>query len=380
MKRRSQIVTSLGVFPLIFAAAVYAAEGRPSNTAQQNRSDSHPQVVLGNYQGGNIPATFSSRRQLATIDFRKVREPQKGGAVLGLGKPADFDAVWASCPSVLFDGRIYRMWYSSFYNSHMGVGGTGMAFSTDSINSKRATNGKPVLSVGPQGASDNVQVMGPDVDFDGHLYRTWYAGMASKWGSSALEYYRIGNATSAHGIHWTRAHGGQPLFDLGPPSSVDSGEVAAPPVLRLNDKYRVSYAARSMQTQHTLCVASGRDGAHWHLANERKSVSGLRVNFAYGPTLCQIHGQFFMLYMSSLALSRGLLAATSSDGLLVKMANNGEPLLTPSEPLDFDGSSIRQASLLMVGYCLKVWYTGYRKENGGVYGWTLRVGLAILPN
>lgn len=62
------------------------------------------------------------------------------------------------------------------------------------------------------------------------------------------------------------------------------------------------------------------------------------------------------------------------------MANNGERVLTPGKPLYFDGSLIGNTSLLKVGHYLKVWYTGYRKENGGVYGLKPRVGLAILPN
>jgi hypothetical protein len=31
-----------------------------------------------------------------------------------------FDAKWATCPSVLFDGKLYRMWYSSYYESDVG--------------------------------------------------------------------------------------------------------------------------------------------------------------------------------------------------------------------------------------------------------------------
>lgn len=65
-------------------------------------------------------------------------------------------------------------------------GGIGMATRTDGINWKRADNGKPVLSVGPEVAFDESQVMGSEVDFDRHFYRMRYTGMASKWGASGL--------------------------------------------------------------------------------------------------------------------------------------------------------------------------------------------------
>jgi len=376
MKRRNHIVTSLAVVLLMFGAALHVADGRSSNAAQEDRRAFLPQVVLGNYQGGNTPESFSFRRERAAIEFRKVRGPEEGGAVLGLGKPGAFDAVWATCPSVLFDGRIYRMWYSSFYDSHMGVGGIGMATSTDGIHWKRANNGQPVLSVGPQGAFDDGQIMGPDVDFDEHLYRMWYTGMASKWGPSGLGYYRIGLATSADGIHWTRAHGGRPVFDLGPPGSFDSVQVATPSVLRVNGKYRMWYAAWSPKTQHRICVADSRDGIHWRRENRGKPVSGLRAPYAYGPAVCRIDGQFLLLYTSSPTLPRGLYAAASSDGFHWRIANGGKPVLPPGSSTDIDGSLTGHACLLKIGHSLKVWYTGYRRERAGIDGWKLRIGLA----
>ena len=56
---------------------------------------------------------------LGELRFQKVRGPMTAGAVLDLGQLGNFDEAWATCPSVLFDGKIYRMWYSSVYDTRM---------------------------------------------------------------------------------------------------------------------------------------------------------------------------------------------------------------------------------------------------------------------
>lgn len=317
---------------------------------------------------------------LAAIRFAKVRGPEAGGAVLGLGKPHAFDHIWATCPSVVYDGWTYRMWYSSIYDSKMGRGGIGLATSHDGVHWKRTNSDEPVLSLGPHGAFDDGQVMGPSVLFDGRVYRMWYTGMAAKWGPSGFGYYRIGLATSSDGVHWNRANGGNPVLDLGGAGSFDEVQAATPSVLFEAGEYRMWYAAWSPRTQHTICVARSQDGIHWIRESGGKPVSGLWITYAYGPAVCRVANRYLLLYMSSPHLPPGLYGAWSKDGLAWRMINGGNPVLRPGATGDFDDSLIGHACLLPTETRLMMWYTGYRKEDGGIDGWKLRIGMAEARN
>jgi predicted GH43/DUF377 family glycosyl hydrolase len=372
--------------PIVFATGDYevhsfAAEPSPGRLLITLPSDGI--LALGSEESlmeaeDKARSSPSSRvpRSISDLKLHKVRGLNTGGAVLGLGQPGQFDDLWATCPSVLYDGTTYRMWYSSLYDSKMGQGGIGLATSSDGTHWKRVNGGRPVLGLGPEGSFDDGQVMGPSVLRDGGRYLMWYTGMNALWGSSGFGFYRIGLATSRDGVHWTRSNGGKPVLDLGPVGSYDEVQVGTPSVLRVGDEYIMWYAAWSPKTQHTICVAKSQDGIHWERQNQGKPVSGLWVSYAYGPAVAKIGSYYLMLYMSSLHLAPGLYAAWSTDGLQWRGINDGSPILSPGQPGDFDDALAGHACLLHVRNHLKVWYTGYRKEEGGIVGWKLRIGLA----
>jgi hypothetical protein len=310
----------------------------------------------------------------------KVQGPATGGAVLDVGQAAAFDAVWVTCPSVFYDGKRYRMWYSSVYDSRMGRGGIGLATSPDGIHWTRANNGKPVLTPGLADAFDGGQVMGPEVLFDGEIYRMWYTGMAVQWHSSGLGYYRIGLATSRDGIDWTRANDGRAVLDVGLAGSHDEVQVATPSVVKEFDGYRMWYAAWSPKTEHTVCVARSRDGLRWERENQGRPLVGLSPSYAYGPAVCRIGKQYRLFYMSHLKQSPGLYGALSRDGVNWSMMNDGRPVLLPGVGPDFDEYLVGHPFLLNGQNRLRVWYTGYRREPVGIHGWKLRIGLAEMPS
>ncbi|PYY12558.1 MAG: hypothetical protein DMG69_00830 [Acidobacteria bacterium] len=327
------------------------------------------------YAGAKTPANGPS---ISELRVEKVVGSETGGAVLDVGRRDAFDGVWATCPSVLFDGKQYRMWYSSFYDSHMGRGGIGMATSADGIHWTRANNGDPVLTLGAPGSFDDGQVMGPFVMRDGGVYRMWYTGMNTQWHSSGIGFYRIGLATSRDGVHWTRANGGHPVFDIGPPGANDEVQAATPNTLRESGGYRMWYAAWSPKTGHTICSATSRDGIQWQREEEGRPVTGLVSGGQYGPAVTRVGSTYLMLYMSAGANeSRGLFAATSSDGRRwIPIGTTAA--IAPGAPPAFDSALAGHASLLVSGDRLKVWYTGYRSEVGGTHGWKLRIGAATI--
>jgi len=300
---------------------------------------------------------------------------KRSEAVLDTGNAGAFDEKWVSGPSVLFDGQTWRMWYGSVFDSKMGRGGIGLATSHDGIHWQRANQGEPVLETGPAGAFDDGQVMGPEVLFDGEVYRLWYAGMSRKWHASGFGHYRIGLATSRDGIHWQRENGGRPVLDLGPPGAPDEVQAATPTILREGATYRMWYAAWAPGSNHTLCVARSHDGVHWERENDGRPIEGLSPPHAFGPAVTKIGERYFLLYMA-LNAPPGLFAATSTDGLHWDMLGDGQPWLAPGDDDAFDGQRVGHPYLLLLGERLKVWFTGYQRDAQGPAGYRLRIGFA----
>jgi len=92
---------------------------------------------------------------------------------------------------VIFDGQLYRMWYT-----YHGGGGSGRrikyATSSDGI-SWTIHPDNPVLSPGP--ASWETSVAMRDIHFDGRMYHLWYEGL-----SAIGSYWRSGYAVSPKGM------------------------------------------------------------------------------------------------------------------------------------------------------------------------------------
>jgi predicted GH43/DUF377 family glycosyl hydrolase len=313
--------------------------------------------------------------------LHRVHGPGRDGPVLDLGRPAGFDAAWVSCPTVVHDGETFRMWYSSLYDSRMGRGGIGLATSDDGIHWARAASGRPVLEVGPPGALDDGQVMGPEVLFDDGRYRMWYTGMARTWHESGVGYYRIFLAESEDGVHWQRCHGGRPVLDVGPPGSYDEVQAATPAVLRQGEEYRMWYAAWSPDHGHTICVARSADGLQWRRENGGRPIEGLPHAEVFGHGVIRVGGQYLLLYMTLApgASRPGLYGALSRDGIHWKPMREGQPVLPVGEPGAFDAYHVGHSSGLCANGLLRLWYTGYSRDPDGVRGLRLRIGLAEGP-
>lgn len=311
------------------------------------------------------------------MEFKRRRGTKTGGAVLDLGSAGSFDDQWVSCPSVTFDGCRYRMWYSSFYDYSQSPGGrgVGLALSSDGLHWERANDGKPVFVPGPPGSLDDGQVMGPEVLFDGEIYRMWYTGQPRERHASGLGYYRIFLATSRDGEKWTRASDGQPVLDIGPSGSYDSVQAATPSIVRDEHGFRMWYAAWAPNSGHVVCSARSRDGVQWQRDNGGRPVEGLTPRSAYGPAVTRIAGRYVMLYMASGARP-DLYGAFSSDGLHWTMAGNGQPVIVRGEADDFDDAIVGHPFLLTKSGRLLAWYTGYRREPNGAFPWRLRIGAA----
>jgi pectate lyase len=311
------------------------------------------------------------------LNLIRVPGSAEADAVLGNGSTDAFDARWTSCPSVVLHDGQYRMWYSSWFTPGFGPMGIGLASSPDGIHWKRENEGQPVLTPSGGDAFDSGCVMGPAVHFDGTRYLMWYTGTTqSKHGSGFYE-YRIGVASSPDGITWTRESHGKPVIDLGQRGSPDEVQAATPSVVREKDGYRMWYAAYAAQSNHTICVARSGDGITWQRENEGESVTGLSPAKGFGPSVCLIGDAYVMLYMA-LESAPGIYAARSKDGHTWHMLNDGAPVITPSGA-GFDRDLVGHPFLLADKESLRVWVTGYDRQQRGIENWRLRIGLLNGP-
>ena len=88
------------------------------------------------------------------------------------GRGSTWDGTFVSQPTVLHDGRQFRMWYTGHDGERTRIG---YATSTDGIDWKKHA-GNPALSEGESGAWDGTRVSDPTVLYDGRRYRMWYSG------------------------------------------------------------------------------------------------------------------------------------------------------------------------------------------------------------
>jgi len=157
-----------------------------------------------------------------------------------------WDATYISEPSVLWNGTRFEMWYNGG-SERTAAGGhelrIGYASSTDGLRWQRRLEDAWVLDVGEPGDWDDYSVARPHVIYDGLRYQMWYEGHD---GAN----FRIGQATSYDGLHWTK-DGANPVLDLGPPGSWDSVHADEPYVLFDGHLYRMWY--------------SGYDGRHYRI-------------------------------------------------------------------------------------------------------------------
>ncbi len=301
-----------------------------------------------------------SREPLASgqeLNFQKVRGEARMGAAFG---PTSGWDDWVTCPTVVFDGKTYRMWYSSQYESKDGPRGVGLATSVDGVNWQRANDGKQVLTVGQRGSFDWAQILSPEVVFDGRRYLMWYTGIDGSKSSNNLELERIGLATSTDGIHWERANDGKPVIELGPSGSYDDVQVAYPSVIREGNHYRMWYSAYAIKPDHRIVAARSSDGIHWERENQGNPVMGLSPTMAYAPGVTRWRGKYLMFYTGWYpnAPGWGIYGAVSSDGIHWQMINDGRMVISYGTDADFDKDDLSHPFVLNRKDRLLLWYTG----------------------
>jgi predicted GH43/DUF377 family glycosyl hydrolase len=174
--------------------------------------------------------------------------------VLSQGAPGRWDDRAVSMPCVLKDGDRFYLWYSGSGRGH----GFGLATSRDGVSWKRHGTGPVLRGIGGS--------MDPCVRKLGDQFVMWYCG---KVGGQ----YRILRATSPDGIRWKKET--EPVLPLGKPGDFDSRSHAGPEVLLVGDTYFLFHLGNNGK-KWTLGVATSADGVHWTkaVANPVLDVGG----------------------------------------------------------------------------------------------------------
>jgi predicted GH43/DUF377 family glycosyl hydrolase len=305
-----------------------------------------------------LPLAFADDGQWIKYPSNPILKPTAGG----------WDADFTTIPRVLFDGRIYRMWY---VGGRSGVTGIGYANSTDGITWRKYND--PVLLPGPQESWDSSQVGLGSVIWNGTLFLMWYSG------SSPVTYVNgaVGMAMSTDGISWIK-YPGNPVLK---PSTIDQRYIASPFVIKLLQTYNMWYTGKgavdlqSSQISRIL-YATSFDGINWTKWPSPVLIptgtNSWDSGSVFSPAVLYDGTNFGIWYsgLNQSYLNPGIGFGTSPDGATwTKSSMN--PILQPGGPGSWDSAGVEQPSIATVnGYML--YYDGF---SNGVWG----IGLARAP-
>jgi predicted GH43/DUF377 family glycosyl hydrolase len=235
---------------------------------------------------------------------------------------------------------------------------------------------QPVLTRGPAGEWDSVDVLNPSVEFfhgqywnlysgfDGHTWHTLSAvsqdgnswlktgrvlspegwegnyiaanGSAVVQGDEFLYWYEAGDpfrialARSQDGLKWVKEP--RPVVPLGPRGSFDERAVADPYVIRAGRHFYMFYLGQDRAQRQRLGVARSRDGVTWEKlrANPVLELGGPGAFDEAGlgePAVWSSGGSWWMLYTGrDRAEHRRIGLARSADGVRWKRDTSFRPL------------------------------------------------------
>jgi beta-1,2-mannobiose phosphorylase / 1,2-beta-oligomannan phosphorylase len=199
--------------------------------------------------------------------------------VLEKGDSTQWDGFWIESPAVLYDGNIYKMWYTGVAKDWKIR--IGYATSPDGkVWTKYSSN--PVLEVGIADSWEDFWVAVPAVIKTDTLYEMWYSGIsvADKM-DDVIDTVRTGYATSTDGIHWNKYFDNPILSSFDFP--YDSSGPWAPDVIRDKNEYKMLY-----ETQNGFCLATAPIQTIEEAINSRLVIDYPQLKIYPNPAITNI--------------------------------------------------------------------------------------------
>jgi len=326
---------------------------------------------------------------IAQIDWEKY----EGNPVLLSDSAGVWDEDIIAFPSVLFNGTMYHMWYSSYNDNPSSIG---YATSADGITWTKyddpATTdppydeSDPVLYPGSPGTYDDEHVSSPTVILVDDLYHMWYAGDGE---SSDPGNSKICHATSSDGIMWTKDTL-NPVVNRGVNGTWDDYWLFEPCVVYDGDIYHMWYCAWNgnyppdrVRIGHA--TAPHPDSSWTKDPNNPILDIGAFNSWDYdrvdAPSVVFDGSKFHMFYSGGSYLKWQVGYATSADGSQwEKLKNN--PVLSYGNSEEFDAINVSHCSVIMdtLNNQFKMWYIGARSDFNGHIGYATASIILNVPD
>jgi len=167
----------------------------------------------------------------------------EGNPVFLKGEPGEWDSAGVTCFVVRHFPHAYMMWYSI---SGQWARGFGLARSRDGIDWVRHGDGGVMVP------DSGVTVWGPEVLYDGELYRMWYVSRGLDGEMDGISY-----CTSGDGIEWTQSEN-NPVIDHGGCNAVIWDDE--------NEQYRMFLQGSiriDRQPRSAFELLTSEDGENW---------------------------------------------------------------------------------------------------------------------
>ncbi|GIK38243.1 MAG: hypothetical protein BroJett011_20760 [Chloroflexota bacterium] len=236
-------------------------------------------------------------------------------------------------------------------------------------NLTKATS-NPVLSIGANGSWDDAEVWEPTVLKEGNVYKMWYLGYD---GATS----RIGYATSANGLTWTK-HPGNPI--LSPGQSWEGSRVIAPSVISDTGAglYKMWYTGIDSSGVSRIGYATSPDGVNWTKYSGNPVLNpgaggSWEDEDVRSPAVLKVNSVYHMWYAGDDGTTIRIGHATSSDGLNWTK-DPANPVLDVGPSGGWDWLDVYGPSVIQVGTNYQLWYSGKTLPEA----W--QTGYALSPN
>ncbi|OGU33278.1 MAG: hypothetical protein A2068_11255 [Ignavibacteria bacterium GWB2_35_6b] len=261
---------------------------------------------------------------------------------------SQFDNLGVWQPSIIKEETGYKMWYAGVIPG--GINYTFYATSNDGLNWTKYSS-QPILFPGANGTWDSQHVSPAFVMKESGQYYMYYVGWSdqgSDWG--------VGLATSQDGINWTKRI--SPVI-----SGLDwDNQIVVNSILKINSIYYMYYSGRaSTNATWKIGLATSADGINWtkHYSNPiLESTYTWENNGVSYPTIILEDNLYKMIYSGGSSPAFGL--AYSADGInWVKRLK--EPFLTAE--LTYNNSRIAYPKIIVTEDEYRLYYSGFDSNN-----------------